>query len=283
MLRSDADDIRYLLEHHFGWDGGRAALQQLLGWSWFSEEMPRALVVEAEHRVVGFLATILSPWPRTVPPNGATVDRAHLLGSFSFYHVLPEFRASSLPLLKQALALADRWTSLSPNAHSQAILGMAGFRTVSQGFRFLAPSLALLRRGGWRARLASADRLESFGLARVARDHSPYGCRALIASKGECHVVVFTKRRFAGSGRFRVPVSEVLFVSEASRLSEAWPALSSAIAWHDKVPLIALDEAFDPDRRITGGRARTRIRMARGLPEGTAFDALYSELVLLNQ
>ena len=102
------------------------------------------------------------------------------------------------------------------------------------------------------------------------------------ARRGEQLLIAATKRRPAGSGRIRLPVSEVLYCSHPELLEPAWAALCPAIAWGDRTLLVALDDSLDPGHRIAGGHPRERIRVARGLQEGEHADALYSELVLLN-
>lgn len=271
-----------LLRTDFGWQGGDAAFQRLVDQNWSPADLPRGMVVTADGRLVGFIATIFSPWPRTDDVALDVAARTSWLGSFSFYHVLPSYRAGSLPLLRAALKLADRWTSLTPNLHSQAILKMAGFRVISDGFRFFWRGTVGWRRGGWRAARATSEQIAAAGLERMCRDHEPYGCKVFVASRAADTIVVVTRRRLAGSGLIRVPTSEVLFVSEVASLHEAWPALCATILWHDRSLLVALDDCFDPQRKVVGGISRARSRMARGLTPDERPDALYSELVLLS-
>jgi hypothetical protein len=224
-------------------------------------------------RIVGVLGTIFS--------ERRIGDRTARLCNLHSWRVKPEYRASSLLLLRPALALRDHTlTDLTPTDGVIAIERRLGFRALDRLATVLlplpgtGPARAVVEELSGpaeqhRARLAPAD-------LRIYRDHQGVACAHTLVRVGDryCYVV---HSRIEGHW---LPHCAVHYVSDARLFAEAHAAIRRHLARRSGRPLVVVDARLLGDLRLpctVRVRATEKLYRSRDLAPHQV-DSLYSEL-----
>lgn len=266
-----------MLREEFAGEIPAQAYRRLFDYRWEEEIPDRGFILDAGGSPVGYLGTIYSE-------RGSGDSRIRVCNLTSWY-VRPEYRGPrfGLALLLAVMQRQDQVvTSLSPNQASGPIYRRFGFETLSTGFTVFHPRIAL--EGGRGIRVVSRpDALAALldgEPARLVRDHLPYGCSAVGVAGGGEKGMVIAKRRMT-SGRYRLPLTEILHVTNPSLVRAALGPVCRTLLLRDRVVAVAADETIFGSETPPGWR-RERLRLFLGTgvaPE--QLDSLYSEMVLL--
>jgi Predicted molecular chaperone distantly related to HSP70-fold metalloproteases len=273
----DVDSICDLLERHFG-GITRSEWQKLFQYSWSAEKPDCGWVLDAggetERRLVGFVGTVYSE--RTV--NG----RAERLCNLTSLCVDEEYRAMAPLLLAAVIRRRDvTLTCLTPAPSVCVMLKAAGFAPLDTGKLIVPPFANLfgLLKGLPKIECGAArirDRLDD-EQRRILDDHVPYGCLPVLVSRGDRRCFLLAKRRV----RQHLPISEILFASDADVLARNMEAITWAIVAHQRTGALMCSRRLFGDSPPAGMiNERPSLFRSQRITPGQ-IDHLYSEFVLL--
>ncbi|MGE3178488.1 MAG: hypothetical protein AB7O32_13565 [Vicinamibacterales bacterium] len=279
----------------------RADLRRLFTIQWDERAPLRGFVLEDDGgHLLGCLGVISSP-PRHVAGRRLVTANLHTMfvDSRRRYHQAGgSARRYSLDLLAASTSLGVPVTALTARGPGEVVprlLSQLSFEAVSDGDVFSsrhAAMLGALRQPGTVVSSREAvDRWLDEEQQRIVADHRALGCGCHVLHDGGRSCLIITRRRqypvewlwpFASwrrIGRRRVPVTDILHLSDADLAGRSWDRLVSHVSRAEASLGVSCATAIRP----TSARPTIPRKMfvhGRQTPPGS-IDKLYSELALL--
>jgi hypothetical protein len=278
---ADIPAVARLLHRRFMADVPVATIERVIRHDWPVERPNYGYLMEANGTPVGCILAAYS--------EREVRGRREFFCNVGTWYVEPAYRAFSLALSTKLLKQERpcTFTALTPNPTSQSVFPRFNYQVLSPGFDVYLPGARWAR--GWRTGVRLVNDVEQIAREleppqrRILEDHRPYAVRHfLLQRRGSArHAYIVTRRRKFHRLGGRVPVTELMYVSDKELAVRHFEWLMLGILAHDRSLALAAD------RRLLGADAPTgmhvpRPRFFRSPTLGADdIDNLYSEVVLL--
>ena len=272
----------------------RRQIAEMWLYRWRDPADPLGLVVvDAAQKIGGVLQVIYSPVRvhHGTRFRTATLTSMYIRPSFMFErdrepnstHKGEGIWRSSVAMVRHVQAEGVIALSLSAREDSagQTLSGELGFDTYSKGYLFTPPSLCVP--------LTMAPVVDAIAVdhRRWLTDHAPYGCRGW-SSLG-CFLM--TKRVFRPAGKVfpwltrgrhrRIPVTEILHLSDSEAVVDHWPAFVTALCLRDRTLGVLCPESLFDIRQPKGLHIARAFRVHGRTVPIACLDSLYTEIPVM--
>ncbi|MEX2306701.1 MAG: hypothetical protein WD738_03870 [Pirellulales bacterium] len=254
----------------------REQWQQAFVNRWGCDEDHFGYALTDDGRIVGMLGTLFSRRP--------VAGREQRFCNLHSWHVRPEYRASSLALMKPVLDLKDHTlTDFTASAAVIAIAKRLGFKSLNSSVFVLPPIPAKARspkaviremvgpEDAEAAHLDAADR-------QIYQDHQDVDCGHMVARVGEssCYVV------YSRIAQHRLPYCLVHYINNKTLFVDQQAAIRAHLLHHSRSQFAVVDaRLLDGFHLPLTFRASSREQLYRTTDvAANEIDTLYSEIVL---
>jgi len=283
----------------------REHLRSLFTYEWTKPDAIRnyGIILVDDQGVHGYEGMVYSP-PRTLGGCDAYVT-ANLTTAFVQRAYRTRRTAGgvvrySIEMIRAAMAqgcMVTVFSARGPNDVVPTLLTGLGFEQLCSADLFYPCSAALRSSFRFSGSITSSPRevrnqlnLEQL---KIVEDHEKYGCRFYLVRQGDRRCFIVTKRRYyrtewiwpsmpiAKFRRRKLPVSDVLHISEPALALECWGRLVASVCLKERVVGMACSASFIESAPPGSTEIPQRIFVYRRECPARSVDKLYSELVLL--
>ena len=280
ITRADVDAVVTLLQGSHMASMPVARIRQIVLHDWPVDRPDYGLLLEAEGRVVGCILAVYSE--RTIR------GRRERFCNVGTWFVEPAFRSHSLRLSWKLSELQGyTLTAFTPNPTSEALFRRSKYKLLTEGLHLYAPGqgargtrlLGVRVTGDVDAIERELDERDR----RILRDHRPFACRHfLLTARGESGYAYVVTKRWKVWRDGRIPVTELLHVSDPSLAIRCFERLKLGILLRDRSVFLGVDRRLLGEEAPVGRPLARRPRFFRSDTLGPSdVDDLYSEVVLL--
>ncbi len=211
--------------------------------------------------------------------DGLARGEPNLRCNLSSWYVEPAYRMHAPLLVASALKRRGvTYTNISPAPHTWATIEAQGFTAYAIGQILVAPALSPVREPA-RVLDFAAGPGRDIPEAALLADHAGYGCRSLVVeAQSGTYPFVFLPVRIR-SGRFPVPVMQLIFCRDIADLPRFTGVLGRALLRHGMAGLL-LDGDVPPGGMVAIRRFGGR-KYYRGPDRPRLGDLSYTERAIL--